>query len=485
MGSLFVVAGVLALAGFQCPPPAPPPASGPQCKASSDGNNTVYTVASGTDTLVTTAPPKTGTPASTVITVRGQTYLTIQVTVDKKTQQRTATVQFGPAFSGMREMVVTSTDGETFTGTLDGKQLKPFTRSSPPETFFDGSPLPAVTVDQAAADEFKAFSNKAKDAADSCKPTAALPGPLIADAINGHTYQRGSEASCVACGSACTGTAAGCEVAFLAGCSATGNYISATVCIVLGTIACVVTDVLCTAACESAIPGPCCPVACGVACCGTSDVCLNGMQGLCCPSDHPQPSGGRACCLATDVRNDAFGTCCPQNTTPCGTSCCAAGTVCDANTGQCCPLGQSCTPCGTLGQACCPGHVCTAGTGCSLGNNTCVDCSSNTRSVTIVNYTQHVGSNCFGNDGWWTCQGGSCTPGINAPATCNGGFRQGTCTARPRVNNGSACTASWQDATNCSCVVRIQTPSDCSKFVDCDVVATETQIPYGCPLPSP
>ncbi len=52
--------------------------------------------------------------------------------------------------------------------------------------------------------------------------------------------------------------------------------------------------------------------------------------------------------------------------------------------------------------------------------------------------------------------------------------------------NGALCTATWQAPTAsvsnpCSCLVRVQTPSDCSKWVDCLTTATETKNPVGCP----
>ncbi len=77
----------------------------------------------------------------TTITVLGTPFLTTEVTRDPKTQLQTSKATFGSAFSGIREMVLTSPDGQTFSGTIDGKQLQPFAKGVAPETlrFTDGS----------------------------------------------------------------------------------------------------------------------------------------------------------------------------------------------------------------------------------------------------------------------------------------------------------------------------------------------------------
>ncbi len=167
--------------------------------------------------------------------------------------------------------------------------------------------------------------------------------------------------------------------------------LGAVVCEVAGQLGCGITDVLCVTACQTTMPGPCCPVACGVACCGTSDACLNATQGLCCSSDHPKTCGGRACCLSTDTCFDSTATCCAAGSTACGSqgNCCPAGTGCDALTGNCCAPGvSSCGPCGSAGQACCPKQVCAPGLGRALpgtpGANACVRCPATSTAKTIV-----------------------------------------------------------------------------------------------------
>jgi hypothetical protein len=222
----------------------------------------------------------------------------------------------------------------------------------------------------------------------------------------------------------------------------------------------------------------------------------------CCPADHPQGCG-RVCCLASDVCSAATSTCCPSGSTPCGTQCCT-NSGCDVGAGQCCPPGVStCGTCGSQGQQCChPGNTC-GGAGCSQSSNTCVGCSqtSNTcvtcptqQTQTLVNRVEHVNPSWVGNDSWFICQRGQdgvgeCFPsggnifGPGRPpgaVACDPGFIQGTCTAtQTSVANGSACSAQWADAQNCSCQVHIQTPSDLSKSVDCTVLVTE--VPVGCP----
>lgn len=274
------------------------------------------------------------------------------------------------------------------------------------------------------------------------------------------------------------------------------------------------------------MPGPCCPLACGVACCGTSDVlCLDPSQGLCCGADHPQGCGGRVCCLATDSCFPGTGTCCPQGQVACppqGT-CCPTNSVCDVTTGNCCPLGSTtCGQCGHLGQKCCDNHTCTANAAAGTPNapppigcdtnpssntfNKCVLCgAASTTTRTIIHQVLHADAVCQGTDTWFTCQ--SASPWHDSPACfagnlsqgsnpwpCDPGFRQGQCTSfastgdpnnpqssgSPTSFNGSKCTATWW-GSSCSCIVRVQTPNDCSKWVDCITDVTETKAPLGCP----
>jgi hypothetical protein len=99
----------------------------------------------------------------------------------------------------------------------------------------------------------------------------------------------------------------------------------------------------------------------------------------------------------------------------------------------------------------------------------------------------HQGNNLGGTDVTYFCQNGACVPPCSGtglcvnPTTvaCEPGFHQGTCSAiRTSLDNGSACTARWADSTSCTCLVRVQTPNDLSKSVDCGVSVTETQ---NCP----
>jgi hypothetical protein len=499
-GLLAIVSGILVTA---CPPsPRPdckstntcPPTQAPQCATVQVGSNTTRTVAWGPDLLehseTVTLKSAEGTPTSTSISLHGEPYLRIESALDPKSKALTTTTHFGSAFSGIREMILTTVDGQTIAGTIDGRQLQPFAKGTPPEQlkFTDGSSLPPISIDTHATDELAAFLKAAQSGSSSCDSslvTTATPaasglgiGPRPMAAIAPHNYSGGAtEASCIACNGACSGAATGCEFGVILGCApAAGVYgIGYAVCVGLGSIACTITGVSCHVVCGAAKPGPCCPVACGVACCGTNDTCMNPSSGLCCPADHPQQCGASVCCLATDQCVAGTATCCALGTVPCGSQCCPSGSSCNADTGQCCAPGAPCNSCGKVGSPCCSGSACEAGSGCGP-NNTCVTCPAKATVKTLVNTVQHMGSNCFGNDAKFTFQGPQ-------GASCDANFGHGTCTATPSVNNGSACTASWQvegDPHNCVCTVRIQTPSDCSKWIDCTVVATESS-PIGCP----
>jgi hypothetical protein len=144
---------------------------------------------------------------------------------------------------------------------------------------------------------------------------------------------------------------------------------------------------------------------------------------------------------------------------------------------------RSCIPppaagsCGDPGQPCCPGKVCAADAGCAAGK--CVSCLEASYGQGImVDKVLHMNPNCAGND-TTIVVGGRCEPGL----------RRKQCKATVlSQQNGSACTATWQgdhsqdpaDSENCTCLIRIQTPNDCSKWVDCGVLVTETQVPLGC-----
>ena len=508
--SLLLLAGIVTLGGFQCPRTAPPVASDVQCKTISDGSLGTQTISFGADSLAYTMPttPTLDAPSSAVLSVRGRPYLSFAVALEGTTGRKTVTAHFGAAISGIREMVANTTDGETFTGTLDGKPLKPFSRKLLPQTFADGSPLPKVTVDEADQKELTTFLNAVQAAPNVCKAkSAALVGPLYADARSGVPYDRFSEGLTGRCG-ACWLTAiliaTWCMQGTISQCSYFG-WPGALICDLIGSVACIITSrAYLLSQCFDPMPGPCCPKFCGGNCCGADEACLGpGMSalGLCCPSDHPQacprlPLGvpnstsvGTTCCLATDSCDDATATCCPQNTEHCGSQCCAH---CNWSSGQCCQTGdRGCEVCGQPGQPCCQGETCkTAGAGCLL--NTCVACPSAPIEHTLISTVEHLSPNLFGNQAWFVCQNGACASGCahgtclgQTGIACSAGAGQGRCEANSLFANGSVCTAVWQNKQDCSCVVRVDSPADITKSADCAITVTETQTPRGCQFSPP
>ncbi len=492
--STSVLASIVALTG--CSPTVPPVTSKPpstiECKGSNDSTTSTQTLVWGADSLAETAATTAPNAAtSTVISLRGQMYLTIEMTVDVKSNQRTAVTHFGKAFSGMREMILTTVDGELFSGTLDGKPLKPFAKQASPEAFADGSPLPAVGLDAANQSELTSFLKAIQGAPNACQPTSAQGGsanrPLYADATPGYHYNPTAQVGCLACIGGCIGGASACEASVIDIClpiaasAATYAPIAYGICLTLGTVTCFVASRVCRSACLSGRPGFCCPTDCqkdGV-CCDAGDSCLNTAGGMCCHPDHPNACGGRSCCLATDQCIASTGACCAQGSTPCGGQCCQGS--CNVATGECCPNGQSCISCGARGQSCCTGNRCVPGSTCSAG--TCRACPAppTSRALGGTPTTQFAGNNCIGVDFTHTFGG-----------RCDDQFRRGQCTATVVSSNDSRafCQASWEstsDPTNCICRVHFQAPSDCNGGIQCSVHVTETQIapplPQDCPQP--
>lgn len=204
--SVLLIAGVAVLGGFQCPATAPPMASNLDCKTTGDSSKQTQTIRWGADSLVEIAPDPAApnSPTTTILTVGGQTFFSSDVAFDPKSNRVTATAHFGKAFSGMREMVLSTVDGKTFDGTLDGKALKPLVKGDSPQTFADGSPLPPVSVDDNAQKELAAFVKALQAAPDACKPKAASANrPLYAGPVPGHSYNRIEQATCEACVAGC------------------------------------------------------------------------------------------------------------------------------------------------------------------------------------------------------------------------------------------------------------------------------------------
>ena len=156
--------------------------------------------------------------------------------------------------------------------------------------------------------------------------------------------------------------------------------------------------------------------ACGTSCCGSGQVCTNGMCGDPPPvCSSPNKMCGTACVpLGTNANCSDCGDDCRGDLTCLGTSCgCASGTACGTS---CCGSGQVCTNsvCVDPPPVCSsPNRMC--GTACvPLGTNAnCADCGDDCR-------------------GELTCLGSSCG--------CASGTRCGTsCCGSGQICNGTSC----------------------------------------------
>ena len=182
-------------------------------------------------------------------------------------------------------------------------------------------------------------------------------------------------------------------------------------CVGVATVGCEAATAYCIGNCSN-IGSACCPVACGVSCCDSSETCLDTGQGLCCsagtlPCLGPQescydprterclPSGvgcpfgqecGNVCCpsgltckegvccrpeqkvcngVCCDGPCDQNGDCCEPPSRLCGSVCCPPFNECCLE--ECCELGQHCHP--TL-RTCCS-NIC--GPKCCRADQLCQD----------------------------------------------------------------------------------------------------------------
>jgi hypothetical protein len=349
----------------------------------------------------------------------------------------------GLGFHGFREEDLTSSDGQTFEGTVDGRALVPFRPDAGLRTlaFADGKPAPRVKE--------KAFVRKGLRRL----AREALASPCLDDPTGGASAEaRGLIDSCDFCQAKCIGkfffrcgaeavaSGAGCglgPVACAALFGASGYDCSD------GTRdcddACLASSDCCAVPCagghgdacgrscsEDAVccgGQSCCSSGaqcCGTVCCDTvnNDMhCANPSTGLCCFNDHMGDECGSQYCCPTDkpvCRDPGRLVCCaPDSGDVCGDDCCPASAPMCVH-----PLGVCCAPENVCGQGCCvPPNVCQAGgscctpdrvcgSNCCEGEETCLDPS---RSLCCGGIASKVcGNNCCGPEE--TCLGDSCCP---------------------------------------------------------------------------
>lgn len=309
---------------------------------------------------------------------------------------------YGVMVKGVRQARFVTQDGKLIQGTIDGRQIRPFTAESRSGvTFADGTPVPRPVFPPGLSGAVGLMPAAAKKALGTCtaarpipQPPRPSPGqPAIMPASNGtsnfgsppgiddtsnstacNTCIGEADAAAAACGIAC-----GASFGLACGCLAGIPFLYLN-CHTVG---------------EQFGQG-CCPVACapsqnilgvGVVfqCCFAGDSCLNpgvpvvggsSTAAFCCGADL-QPCNLSICCPQDAPCRDV-GICCPtnQNTcvTPDGPLCCDVGEDCIQNVG-CCSPGRVC------GSSCCDdasicvnpntGTCCSFLTGIACGNQCC------------------------------------------------------------------------------------------------------------------
>ena len=289
-----------------------------------------------------------------------------------KDRAGTAVINYGGAVSGVRNITVSTKNGATFHGTMDGRAFTAAGKSTPRSQvhFLDGAAPPQIVVDPklaAAISDLGAQANallRSPSRTVVARPAARggrMEGPQIAGR-KGPKFHRpipsgpgwewyepsNDEVDCSNCEDSCGNDA-----------SAIFSYILAF--LTLGTSE-IWTYAGCMALCN--LPGGgCLPNPCGFfTTCAKADTCFSAGGGrLCCPA--PSAVCNNVCCGREITSCGSDGLCgCPNGTQACGSDCfdpttqqCTDGIICDIGA----------VPCN---GGCCPKHqVCRNGACCSIG----------------------------------------------------------------------------------------------------------------------
>ena len=417
-------------------PPGPsPPRQTPQtgtCTISSQGRNQVVSIAAqttvGTQVVALTRQTTIGASGTSTIresiTVGGESVFALNMQASPG-RPAEGTFQYGPAVSGAKQIVFSSTDRKTMNATVNGRAVAPFTIGTVTDTprFQDGRPAPHITVAPSIQKAVALVLQQAKAAATKCQVKNSRPlSPQITPANTGQSDDTNNTTACIGCFAGCVAAGVGGGVAC---CIATLGF---------GCGACVAgvaaAEVTCDELCHS---GPCCPVHCGnVACCFANDTCLDPSRGVCC-AEGLSPCHNSQCCQASDTCLPSG--CCPKGQAICNSSlCCQPGQACSTENvccqqlqsgvvpvscrGTCCPAGEVCKD----GVACCPPNdpvcngVCCRGGGCDANGNCCAPPSKfcGGSNICCGPFNHCCGDSCC--DFNQTCVNGTCTT-----ATCPAG----------------------------------------------------------------
>jgi len=370
----------------------------------------------------------------------------------------TSMITYGAAFTGAKRIIMKSSDGKTFLGTVDGRKFTFIVKSkvNGQAQFNDGREKPVIKLEPSLVPKLMDLEKKMTAAEASCKFTAK---PAVKHEINknldvvsypkatanqdGYYYLPGGTEGSPACSSCLDGCA---NKAGDIACS-WGDWIWETPIVCAGRMtAALAYDAACDIVCETPT-STCFPEPCGgpFLSCGTGDSCFGSNQ--CC--ENPSIVCNNICCTQGITKCASDGSCgcgdwpvcgdncmspdghCCGNTTPCakghaccGTRCLNEGELCCGS--NVCTQGEQCIH-GKKGDVCCAGPLNDDGSCCGLNypcGNTCCDATSSVctggtccpREQACGNKCCAAGSTCK-DASKGTCGGDSCPPGV---ASCNG-----------------------------------------------------------------
>ena len=359
----------------------------PACKVNQGATGTTSTLAvkQGDLSLTTTEriPQNPGNALTSTTTIRQKGSLVMQTTMTfTGSGQTDIQIVYGKGFTGIERADLT-TNGQTVSGTVDGRAIVPFSAAAAPEVFQfqDGQPAPETSASKEVAQGLERIFALAEAKAESCAPAEGRGRASGLSAQNHNSFQ------CLTCKAGCGGAFLYCGSKLKGVCAATaaaclfGAPLCFAACAVAGGAICVAAAVTCMGICARTV---CCAVPCGdtgstVTCCEDGQACLR--PGVCCQAGQ-FPCHGQNCCPSSQ-RCMPNGTCCIAPDFPCGQSCCDRTLSCCNGvccSGQCLG-GVCCTPpsrrCGSgfsarcCANECCNNVCCAAGESCHPQTGQC------------------------------------------------------------------------------------------------------------------
>jgi hypothetical protein len=349
----------------------------PPCTVSSSGTATTTSLTATFKDLSLTSSDTiqhAGGGLTSTTVIRQKRALVLQMTASVQPGGLgTIEVLYGKVYKGIALADLT-TDGQTVSGTVDGRAIVPFAASAQAADFQfqDGQPAPQISLSPKLNQQLTQLYAKAEAQAGACSGVSA---------------QLHESRLCITCVAGCAAAATLALLGAKKGCAAAslicvfGAPACFAGCMVVALVATGLAAEVCVDACAR---NPCCAVPCHKTngdpfCCEGGETCLR--PGVCCRAGQT-PCGGRNCCPSPD-RCVAGGECCLHPNFPCGQNCCGpfSGICCN---GVCCNgaciNGSCCAPpsrhCGN-DNVCCPSdRDCCNGSCCPPGqicfNNQCI-----------------------------------------------------------------------------------------------------------------